>query len=173
MPIISGGTVMPGGLGPFTNAGAPSAGVDETQTATLGGTGGTSTFRLILSGVPTGTIAWSATNGTLLANINAALDARFGTAQIVATDVALTAGIGTLLLTFSGSDYAKTVMPVMTRLIVSGALTIAIVETTAGVTATARGAEKGATLIDTTNGLHYTNTGTTSAPTWTKTGTQT
>ena len=34
-------------------------------------------------------------------------------------------------------------------------------------------AKKGATLIDTTNGLHYTNTGTLAATVWTKTGTQT
>lgn len=34
-------------------------------------------------------------------------------------------------------------------------------------------ASKGATLIDTTNGKHYTNTGTLSATVWTVTGTQT
>ncbi len=33
-------------------------------------------------------------------------------------------------------------------------------------------AEKGATLIDTTHGFHYTNTGTLSATVWTKTGSQ-
>lgn len=33
-------------------------------------------------------------------------------------------------------------------------------------------AEKGAALHDTTNGFHYTNTGTLSATVWTKTGTQ-
>lgn len=33
-------------------------------------------------------------------------------------------------------------------------------------------AEKGATLIDTTGGFHYTNTGTKAATIWTKTGTQ-
>ena len=33
-------------------------------------------------------------------------------------------------------------------------------------------AEKGATLIDTTNGKHYTNTGTLAATVWTVTGTQ-
>jgi len=33
-------------------------------------------------------------------------------------------------------------------------------------------AEKGATLIDSTNGKHYTNTGTLAATVWTVTGTQ-
>lgn len=173
MPIISGGTVMPGGYGPHLNAGAPSAGTNEIQTATLGGTGGTSTFRLLLSGVPTANIAWSAVNATLLTAINAALDAKFGSAQIVATDSTLSSGLGNLLLTFSGTDYARRVVPTMTATVVTGALTVAVAETTPGVNATARGAEKGATLIDVTNAIHYTNTGTTSSPTWTKTGTQT
>lgn len=164
---------MPGGYGPFLNAGAPVAGTNEVQTATLGGTGGTSTFKLFFEGVPTAAIAWSAVNATLLTAINAALDARFGTAQIVATDSTLSSGLGNFLLTFSGSDVAKRAVSLMTGLVVTGALTIAIAETTPGVNATARGADKGATLIDYTNGLHYTNTGTVSAPTWTKTGTQT
>jgi hypothetical protein len=45
--------------------------------------------------------------------------------------------------------------------------TLAIAETTPGVSATARGAPKGALLIDTTNGALYQNTGTPQAPTWT------
>lgn len=49
---------------------------------------------------------------------------------------------------------------------------VAVVETTPGVTATGRGANVGAKLIDTTNGVDYINTGTAYAPTWTKTGTQ-
>lgn len=50
--------------------------------------------------------------------------------------------------------------------------TVAVVETTAGVTATGRGAGTGSKLEDTTNGVDYINTGTTLSPTWTKTGTQ-
>lgn len=176
MPIITGGNVIEGTYGPYYNAGAPVAGTDETQTLTIGGTPTGGTFRLGLEGVPTGPITWSATNATLLANINAALDARFGAAQIVATAVSLTAGIGTILLTFSGSSYAKNAIATMT--IVENALTgtaptLAIAETTPGVKATARGALKGATLIDDTSGKEYINTGTVSAPTWTVTGTQT
>lgn len=173
MGIISGGNIIEGSLGPYQSAGAPSAGTNAVQTATLGGTGGTSTFNLVLDGVKTAAIAWNVTNATLLAAINAALDAKFGTAQIVATDSTLSSGLGNLLLTFSGSDVAKKVVSTMTSEILSGALTVAIATTTPGVAASGRGAPKGATLIDTTNGLHYTNTGTPSSPTWTKTGTQT
>lgn len=172
MPIITGGNIIEGTFGPYFNAGAPSAGTNEVQTATLGGTGGTSTFKLTLDGISTGAIAWSATNATLLSNINTALDAVFGASQIVATDSTLASGLGDLLLTFSGSEFSKRAVNTMTAEIVTGALTISIAETTPGVTATARGALKGATVIDSTNGVHYTNTGTTSAPTWTKTGTQ-
>lgn len=175
MAIITGGRIIEGGgLGtPLLNAGAPVAGTNEVQTATLGGTGGTSTFKLVLDGIRTATIAWSATNGTLLSNINAALDATFGTSMIVATDSTLTAGIGNFLLTFSGTEYARKVVNTMTGEIVTGALTIVIAETTPGVNATGRGAAVGGKLIDITNALDYINTGTTSSPTWTKTGTQT
>jgi hypothetical protein len=172
MGIITGGRVIEGTYGPYFNAGAPSAGTDEVQTATLGGTGAGSTFKLKLDGQTTGDITWSATNATLLSNINTALDATFGASQIVASDSTLTAGIGDLLLTISGSNYAKSAVSLMTALITAGALTVSIAETTAGVNATGRGALKGAKLIDTTNGIDYINTGTVSAPTWVKTGTQ-
>jgi hypothetical protein len=41
-----------------------------------------------------------------------------------------------------------------------------------GTSGTYKGAEKGATLIDTTNGVEYINTGTTTSPTWTVKGSQ-
>lgn len=50
---------------------------------------------------------------------------------------------------------------------------VSVAETTPGVTATARGAGKGATLLDTTNGKEYINTGTPLEPTWTVVGSQT
>lgn len=155
------------------NAGVPSAGTNEVQTATLGGTGGTSTFTLSLGTLTTGVIAWSSNNTTLLANINAALDALFGSAQIVASDSTLSSGLGNLLLTFSGTTYQKSAVATMTATIVTGALTIAIAETTPGVDATYRGWPAGQSVIDTTNKILYVNTGTATAPVWTKTGTQT
>lgn len=175
MPILEGGNVIEGaGLGtPLTNAGAPTAGTNEVQTATLGGTGGTSTFKLVLDGVKTAAIAWSATTATLLSNINAALDTAFGASQIVATDSTLVAGLGNLLLTFSGSEFSKKPVNLMTAEIVTGALTVAIAETTAGVNATARGIAAGGLLIDSTNKKVYVNTGTPNSPTFTVVGAQT
>jgi hypothetical protein len=172
MGVITGGRIIEGTYGPYYNAGAPSAGTNEVQTATLGGTGSGSTFKLKLDGVSTAAIAWSATNATLLANINAALDAAFGASQIVATDSTLSSGLGDLLLTFSGSNFSKSAVNTMTAEVVTGSLTVSVAETTAGVNATARGALAGASLTDTTNSVAYINTGTANAPTWTKIGTQ-
>lgn len=172
MAIISGGRVIEGSVGPLLSAGVPGAGTNAVQTATLGGTGGTSTFKLVFEGVRTAAIAWSATNGTLLANINAALDAAFGAAQIVASDSTLASGLGNLLLTFSGSNNSKRVQSLMTASIVTGALTVAIATTTPGVDAFGRGCSIGCEAIDITNGKQYTNSGTPNAPTWTVTGAQ-
>ena len=172
MAIISGGNVIEGTYGPYFSAGAPSAGTNEVQTATLGGTGGTSTFKLKLDGVSTGAISWSATNATLLSNINTALDAAFGASQIVASDSTLASGLGDLLLTFSGANVSKKAMNLMTAEIVTGALTVSIAETTPGVDATGRGLAAGALVIDTTNKKAYINTGTATAPTFTVVGSQ-
>jgi hypothetical protein len=96
-------------------------------------------------------------------------------ARFVAAAGTLTDGIGTITLT-AGGNLANLAVPTIT--IASNALTgtsptLAVAETTPGVTATMRGARKGAKLIDTTNGIDYINTGTPLDPTWTKVGTQT
>jgi hypothetical protein len=75
MPFISGGKFIEGGYSrPYVNAGAPTAGTNEVQTLTIGGTPTGGTFKLTYDGFTTTAITWSATNATLLANINAALD---------------------------------------------------------------------------------------------------
>ena len=285
MPIIE------GTVGPFENAGVPGAGTSEVQTLTIGGAPTSGTFKLAYEGQISGAITWSATNATLLANINAALDAMasIGASGCVATAGTLTSGVGTITLTF-GANLARMVVPlitvatnslvdatpptiaivettpgavatdeVQTLTIAAGpptagtftlafdgqtttaiiwsatnntlrdrvdaalealsnigadnvavtvgtmtagvgtlvitfggaltntdvalitvtenaltptAVTLAIAETTPGVTAAFRGAKKGAAVIDTTNGKQYINTGTALAPTWTVTGTQ-
>lgn len=161
----------------YQNAGAPSAGTNEVQTLTIGGTPTGGTFKIAFDGHTTGAIAWSATNGTLLANIQAALDAlpNVGTNGLVATAGTLTAGIGTILLT-AGANLAKLVIPTATvaaNNMTGTAPTASIAETTPGVTATARAAALGALLIDTTNKKLYINTGTALNPTWTVVGAQT
>jgi hypothetical protein len=160
----------------YFNAGAPVAGTDEVQTLTIGGTGGAFTFGIRHQGRQTAAIAWSAVNATLLNSINAALDALFGTtAQVVATAGTVTAGIGTVILTFSGANVAKRAWPTMTayNITAGSTLTVAIAETTPGVDASARGAPKGAVLIDTTNGKAHINTGSPASPVWTVIGAQT
>lgn len=172
MPIIEGAT---GAL--YQNAGAPAAGTNEVQTLTIGGTPTGGTFTLTFQGYTTGAITWSATNATLLASINAALDLlpNVLTAGIVATAGTLTAGIGTVVLTFSGGNVAKRAVATMTASssLTGTSPTLAIVETTPGVDTTAIGSVKGQLLSDTTNGKLYINTGTALNPTWTVVGTQT
>jgi len=172
MPIIEGATGAP-----ILNAGAPTAGTNEVQTLTIGGTPTAGTFKLTFDGWTTAAITWSATNATLLAAINAALDAlpNVGASGIVATAGTLTAGIGTILLTFSGGSLPKRAVSLMTATnnLTGTSPTLAIAETTPGVDATGLGAAKGQLLTDTTNGILYINTGTALSPTWTKVGTQT
>jgi hypothetical protein len=176
MPIITGGRIIEGAVGPYLNAGAPTAGTNEVQTLTIGGTPTGGTYKLSLDGNVTGAITWSATNATLLSNLNTALDALpWGASAIVATAGTLTAGIGTVLLTFSGGALAKravNTMAVALNSLTGSSPTLAIAETTPGVDASGIGAPKGAILGDTTNGKAYINTGSDTTPTWTVVGTQ-
>jgi hypothetical protein len=173
-PLI--GQYVPEGLfGPYYNAGAPVGGTNEVQTLTLDATGGT--FRLNYGGFRTGAIAWSATNATLLANIQAALDAlpNLGTNWVVAAAGTLTAGVGTITLTFSGGDVAKNTVALITVSdnALTGTATATVAQTTPGVRATFRNAQPGAFLIDYTNRKAYVNTGSAQgAPTWVVAGTQ-
>lgn len=151
------------------SAGAPVAGTSEVQTLTIGGTPTGGTMKLSFEGRISGAITWSATNATLLANMNTAFDAAYGIGSIVAAAGTLTAGIGTVTLTFGG-NYALRAVPTMTvaeNALTGTAPTLAIAETTPGVNASARGAARGALLVDTTNGTLYQNTGTGVAPVWT------
>jgi hypothetical protein len=159
---------------PILNAGAPSAGTSEIQTLTIDATGGT--FRLSFEGFTTAAISWSATNATLVANIDAALELlpSIGTGGITTAVGTMTAGVGTITLTFAGNLAKKAISSVIAVATnsLTGTATLSIAETTAGVSATGRGAPVGAALTDTTNGIAYINTGTALAPTWTKVGTQ-
>jgi len=174
MPTIELVNPIEGALGGYTVAGAPVAGTNEVQTLTIGGTPTAGSFILALDGIPTASITWNSTNATLLSAINTALDAKFGASAIVATAGTLTAGIGTILLTFSGGAYQKRAVNTMTTVnnLTGTSPTLANVETTPGVTQTGRDAKLGALLTDVTNGILYIST-TTNPPTWVKVGTQT
>lgn len=179
MPMEPGRVLEDTGIGtPLQFAGVPVAGTNEVNTLTIGGTPTGGTFVLRYAGIITAPIAWNATNATLLASINAALDAHpaIGTGGMVATAGTLTAGIGTILITAAAS---------LQRLALTGTLsveinsltgttpTLALAKTTPGVSATYRGAPRGSLVSDITNGKLYQNTGTAQAPTWTVVGTQT
>jgi hypothetical protein len=157
--------------------GAPSAGTDEVQTLTIGGTPTSGTFTLVFMGAETAPITWSSTNNTLVANVDAALEAlrTIGTGNVTTAVGTMTDGIGTLTITFTGS-LAKMAVPTITvgsNNLAGTDPTVAVAETTPGVTATKRGSPKGALLVRTDTGVLYVNTGTESAPTWTVVGTQT
>lgn len=164
---------------PIENAGAPVAGTNAVHTLTIGGTptGGTFTLKGPWGGY-TNAITWSATNATLLANIQAALDAMFGAGNTVASAGTLTAGIGTVLITFQAA-LGVMVVPAMAagaNNLTGTNPTIAVAVTTPGVAATGRGAPKGAALVNTSTGDRYINAGTTTAPNWVReqsAGTQT
>lgn len=175
MTVITNLNPMPGTLGPFNFAGVPGAGTTEVQRITIGGTPTGGTFKLTFDGHTTGDITWSSTNATLLANIEAALEALPNCNGVSVAAVALTNGIGTLDVTFDGSNVAKKALPTMTytNSLTGTSPTLAVAEQTAGVTADFRDAPKGTLVMDTTNGKLYINTGSAQAPTWTVVGTQT
>lgn len=159
--------------GILTTAGTPGNGTSCIQTITFGGTPTGGTFTLKYAGRPTSAIAWSATNSTLVANIDAALEALptlSGGSSVTTAVGTMTAGIGTITVTFTG-NYAKLLVPVMTvtSSLTGTAPTLACAITTAGVTADGRSSAKGMLCIDATNGILYQNQGTSGlAPTWVK-----
>jgi hypothetical protein len=109
-------------------------GTNEIQTLTTGGTGAGSTFNLTFGTFTTGPITWSATNATLFANIQAALDAlpNIGPGNTLVANLSCTAGIGTINVTFQ-NVLASTNVAQLTTAVLSGALTTAITTATAGV----------------------------------------
>lgn len=165
------------GIGIFESAGAPGAGTSEVQTLELSGTPTGGTFKLAFDGFTTSAISWTATDNTLIAAIDAALEAlpNIGTGGVVVADGTLTSGIGTVTITFGG-NLAKLAVPLITVAddsLVGTDAAVAVTETTPGVTADFRGSKKGALVTDTTNGVLYINTGVSGLnPTWTKVGTQ-
>ena len=177
MPRLQGGRVIEDAL-EYDNAGAPVNGTDEVQTLTIGGTPTGGTFKLAFDGYTTQAIPWFGNNDANLASVTGIILsalASIGASGVTGAVGTLTNGIGTITLTFGGNLTKKAVpnITVAANNLTGTAPTLAIAETTPGVDATCRGAAKGATLQDTTNGILYINTGTALAPVWTKVGTQT
>lgn len=177
MAIITGGKVIEGVYDGYYSAGAPTAATNAVQTLTIGGTPSGGTFTLVFDGFTTAAITWSNVNATLIAAIDAALEAlpNIGTGGVTTAAGTVTAGIGTITLTFAANLAGGPVntITVGANNMTGTSPTVAVASTTTGVAASGRGAAIGAELIDTTNGILYINTGTQLAPTWTKVGTQT
>lgn len=170
MGQIVGGKVIEGALGPILVESAPVNGTNEVQNLEIGGTPTGGSFKLSFDGYTTAAISWSATNATLISNIDTALEAlaNIGSGEVTVADVDLSSGIGNVSITFSG-NLGKLNVPsvaVASNDMEGSSPTAAITVTTAGVDATARGAPKGATVLDITNGKGYINNGTALAPDW-------
>jgi hypothetical protein len=165
MPIVE------GTLGPYQSAGAPVAGTSEVQTITIGGTPSGGTFKLSFQGLASTAVTWTSVNATLLAAVQGALQGipSIGGGNATVAAGTLTAGIGTMLVTFAGTlaGQALPTIAVADNSLTGTTPTVAVAETTPGVTATGFGALKGALLIDVTNGTLYQNTGSPAQPTWT------
>lgn len=157
----------------YAIAGAPTAGVNEIDTITIGGTPTAGTFTLTVAGGRTTTpITWSATNATLVANIDAALEAlpNIGPAGVTTAVGTMTAGIGTITCTFVGKNAATDfpLLSVGTNSLTGTSPTVAVATTTAGVAATFRDARPGTILVDnTTPALYFNTSATQGSPTWT------
>ena len=151
------------------SADAPVDGTDEVQSIDITGTPTGGTFKLAFGPFVTAAIAFDADAAAVELAVEALPNIGAGGCTIAGTNPNFGA-------TF-GANLAKLALPLFT--LAENALTggttptVALSEHTPGVTATHRGAPKGATLVDLTNAELYINTGTALEPTWTVVGTQT
>jgi hypothetical protein len=148
----------------------PSAGTNEIQTLTFGGGTTTGNFKLTYNGETTANIAWTATDATLVSNIDAALEAlsSIGTGGVTTAAGTVSSGIGTVTVTFAGANTAKLNVPQMTINTQTTGGTLSVATTTAGVEADGRDLPKGTICIADDTGVSYQNTGSPPNPTWTK-----
>lgn len=157
----------------YQYAGVPSGGTSEIDTLTIAASTSAGTFTItVAGGRTTAPITWSATNGTLVANVDAALEALnvIGTGGVTTAVGTMTAGIGTITITMTGKN-AKMDFPLLsigTNSLTGGAAPT-LTTTTAGVEATFRDAKTGQLLVDTvTPDLYIQDSTTAFSPTWTK-----
>lgn len=151
--------MIEGTLGLYENAGAPVNGTDEVQTLTFAGAPSSGTFVLSFDGHRTAPLA----HNVSAANMQTALR---GLPSIGASGVSVGLVGQVYTLTFNGGNMAKLAVPQVVVEVNTTDQTLTPATTTPGVTATGRGAAKGALLIDTTNAKLYINGGTALAPVW-------
>ena len=155
----------------FITPTAPVNGTSEVQTLTFGGTITGGLFILTFNNRQTGPIAWSSTNATLVSNIDSALEAlsSIGAGGVTTAVGTMTAGIGTITVTFVGKNAkldVATVSKNSTAMTGSGA-SLAVSVTTPGVTADGRNSSAGALCVAQDTGHIYVNTGSSPNPAWT------
>lgn len=174
MAVIGRANVIGGAgiMGGYVSAGAPGGGTDEVQTITTTGTPTGGTFKLSFEGILTASIAFNSSAAALDTILEALPN--IGSGGVACAGGALPTGI---TVTFNSQLLGRKAVPLLVladnQMTGGTAPTVAIVETTPGVTATGRGAATGAELTDITNGKKYINTSATSLPTWVVVGTQT
>lgn len=167
MGLITGGQILPGEAGPFLNAGAPSNGTDEVLTITVTGTPTGGTYKLKHESFLTASIAYNAA-------ATAVQTALRNLPSVGGTNLTVSGSDGGPYTVTGASEFAKKALAAITLGV--NALTggtspsVTITEDTPGVDASFRGAPKGALLVDTTNGILYMNTGTSTIPVWTAVG---
>lgn len=163
MTSISAGRRIEGGYA-WRCDDVPINGTSEVQTLTKSGTVSGGTFKLSFRGRLTAALDFDST----AAEIVAALEAlrTVGTGNVTATGgpIHTTA----VVVTFAAHLGKRSVPMIALALnsLTGSTPSIGIVETTPGVDATALGAPKGASLIDSTHATRYINTGTADAPVW-------
>ena len=96
-------------------------GTNEVQTLTFGGTPTGGTFTLTFDGYTTAPISWSSTNATLVANIDAALEAlpNIGAGGVTVAVGTMTNGIGTITVTFGGILAIMLVVQLVTGIVLA------------------------------------------------------
>lgn len=152
--------------------GVPSNGTSEIDTLTVAASTSGGSFTItIAGGRTTAAVAWTATDATLVANTDAALEAltQIGTGGVTVAAGTLSSGIGTMTITFTGKN-AKRDMPALTiNSSLTGGAAGTLTTTTPGVEATYRDAKTGQLLVNTLTPDLYINDSTTAgSPTWTK-----
>lgn len=155
----------------YQNAGAPVNGTNEVDTLTIQTSTSAGTFTLTTAGGrTTAPITWSATDATLIADIDAKLEAlsAIGTGGVTVAAGTGSSGIGTYTITFTGKNAASdaALLSIGTNSLTGGTAPT-ITTTTAGVAGTFTNAKTGDLLEDTSNGELYQNLSTTAgAPNW-------
>jgi len=155
----------------YEYAGVPANGTSEVDTLTIQTSTSAGTFTIaVAGGRTTAPITWSATDATLIADIDAKLEALsvIGSGGVVVSAGTGTSGIGTYLITMAGKNARKD-MPALsigTNSLTGGAAPT-LTTTTAGVAATWGDAPIGTLVKDSTNGELYQNISTTKdSPNW-------